>query len=126
MRDRVFRTAVLLAFAFSSLEPLSVSAADDAAALLAKHRVYVGWTGGDGTVKTLRETGEATRADQVTRRFQTLHLGLAYRSSGATQYGSYDQGFTGRVFWQSNENGFTIQTVGEKGHDGFLMARVVG
>jgi predicted aspartyl protease len=114
MIDRVLRTAAVLAFALGGLGP-SPAAADDGAAiaLLAKHKAYVGWTGGDGTVKTLRETGEARRDDKVVSSFEELRLGVVYRSSASTRLGSYERGFTGRVFWQSNENGFTVQTLGE-------------
>jgi predicted aspartyl protease len=108
---RVFFTAWLVV----ANAPLrTMAAADDsAAALLAKHAAYVGWKGGDGSIKTLRETGEAARDGKVVRRFSRLQMGQIYRSSVAANAGSFEGGFTGRVFWQSNVNGFTTSTVGD-------------
>ncbi len=42
--------------------------ADDASALLAKHRAYVGWQAGDGAVTTLRESGDVTFEGTVRER----------------------------------------------------------
>ncbi|HYZ16427.1 MAG TPA: retropepsin-like aspartic protease, partial [Candidatus Acidoferrum sp.] len=113
MMDRVFRAA-LFACALVGIGVFPAAADDGGAAgLLAKHRAYVGWAGGDGTVKTVRASGEARRGDTVVSTFEELRLGVIYRRSGSTRLGSYEDGFTGRVFWQSNENGFTVQTVGE-------------
>lgn len=111
---------IVLIFALSSAGTnvaLRADAANDSAAaaatLLAKHAAYAGWKGGDGSVKTLRETGEATRDGKVVREFHKLQMGQVYRSTVAHDTGSFEGGFTGRVFWQSNENGFTTRTVGE-------------
>jgi hypothetical protein len=93
----------------ANLPPPASAADDPAAALLAKHATYAGWRGGDGSIKTLREDGDATRDGKVVGRFGRLAMGEIYRS---TEHG-FDGGFTGSVFWQSNENGFTTKTVGE-------------
>jgi predicted aspartyl protease len=106
-----------LASLSATLAPLSASAAgasdSDAAALLAKHRAYAGWAAGDGAIKTLRETGEGRRDGKVTVTLAGLRKGAAFRSSIQEEIGEFEIGFTGRVFWQSNENGFTIQTLGD-------------
>lgn len=89
-------------------------AADDAAALLAKHAAYMGWRAGDGTVKTLRATGEATRDGKRTARLRLLRYGIASRDTYSDSRGlEYDDGFTGNVFWTTSANGFTVRPVGE-------------
>jgi predicted aspartyl protease len=122
--------AALAAFVCATVPPYPVQAAPAPAAadpaatvLLAKHREYVGWENGDGAIKTLREQGEAVRDGQTVRRFRALKLGLIYHTSTEYRYGSFDQGFTGRVFWQSNANGFTVQTVGEAAR--YLIAHLI-
>jgi predicted aspartyl protease len=89
-------------------------AADDpAAALLAKHAAYAGWRGGDGSIKTLRETGDVRRDGKVVRQLRRLQMGAIYRSSAAESDGTFETGFTGRVFWQCNVNGFTVPDSGD-------------
>jgi hypothetical protein len=93
--------------------------ADDPAAqaLLAKHRAFVGWQFGDAAVASLRLTGKAVDdRGQHTYDFTTLSRGLAYRTTYADlrQGGVLqDEGFTGNVVWQSNENGFTTPAFGD-------------
>ncbi len=109
-RDWLFCVAAVCAVAFL---PVCARAADDAAALLAKHAAYAGWTGGDGTIRTLRETGAATRDGKTVAVLRRLQSGQIYRESATHSGGVFDRGFTGRVFWQSNVNGFTTRTVGD-------------
>lgn len=101
------------------------SADDDPQALLAKHKAFVGWQLGDGTFKTLRLTGKDVNAQGKTLYTLTeLHAGLLYRSTYADvkRAGlSSDEGFTGNIFWQSNENGFTTPMLG----DGAKMAMAI-
>lgn len=91
----------------------SRAADDDASALLAKHAAYAGWRGGDGSIKTLRETGEVTRDGKVVRKLERLQMGAIYRSSASLSEGTFESGFTGRIFWQSNMNGFTVPDSGD-------------
>jgi hypothetical protein len=88
-----------------------------AAALLAKHRSYVGWQFGDGTFRTMRITGHVT--DGSTERsdeFVLLSAGLVYRNTHAypKRGGITEQiGFTGNLFWKANMNGFTTPVYGD-------------
>jgi hypothetical protein len=96
--------------------------ADDsaAAALLAKHYAFVGWQYGDGRVPTMKiheHTSSVNKNGELRERFKSLELvsGLIYREtvvSGSTNDGG-DTGFTGHVFWSSNENGFTVPERGD-------------
>jgi hypothetical protein len=112
------RTARLLAaaaaFGLAAVSvPHGARAAEDAAALLAKHAAYVGWHAGDGVVKTLRATGEATRDGKRRGTMLSLRYGVAYRDTFVSENGvQYDDGFTGNVSWTSNANGFTVRPVG--------------
>lgn len=109
------RTAgTVAAILFATALPGAASAADDAAALMAKHASYVGWHAGDGVVKTLKQTGEATRDGKLLRSFTSLRYGIAYRDTFVEASGiQYDEGFTGNIAWTSNENGFTVRAIGE-------------
>ena len=106
-RFAVVATAVLAIAVFTV--PFSARA-DDAASLLAKHRAYVGWQLGDGTITTLRISGRFVRqtaGGDIVRTWTTIEQGPIFRTVGTGQNGSYDYGFTGNVFWSSDENGFT-------------------
>jgi predicted aspartyl protease len=97
-----------------SLAPISARAADDAAALIAKHAAYAGWHAGDGVVKTLRATGDITRDGKVRGTMLSLRYGVAYRDTFVSESGIHSaSGFTGSVLWTSNENGFTVRPVGD-------------
>jgi predicted aspartyl protease len=104
--------AVLVAaFALAAAAPPAPAAtvSDEAAALLAKHKAFVGWSSGDGVVKTLRATGEAG-----TTKIRMLRFGVAYRQTSQARSGiETDTGFTGNVFWTSSVNGFTIRPIGD-------------
>lgn len=116
MEQRVLRAAAVAALASSLFLPTPGRAAgDEAAALLAKHQAYVGWHVGDGAVKTLREIGGLQRADGTfSRSATTLRYGVAHRTTSIDGRGIHsDDGFTGSVYWTSNENGFTVRPVGE-------------
>jgi predicted aspartyl protease len=100
---------------YAALSP--AARADDAQALLAKHRAFVGWQFGDGSVTSLALERTLTDANGAVVENAVEHrAGLAYRrdyrstkdyeSGGAT-------GFTGNVFWTTNANGFTVPMVGD-------------
>ncbi|HEY0393404.1 MAG TPA: retropepsin-like aspartic protease [Candidatus Elarobacter sp.] len=115
MSFRVVIAAALAALLATSLVPRTALAADDAAALLAKHHAYAGWASGDGVVKTLRETGTVTNASaKVVEKIRMLRFGVAYRASVQDARGfEEDDGFTGSVLWTTAGNGFIIRPVGD-------------
>ncbi len=113
MTNGVYRIAAVAALFLPFALPLPAGA-DDAAALIAKHRAYVGWYAGDGVVKTLREAGDVTRDDKVLVRMTRLRYGVAFRDTRVSVGGIHsDEGFTGSVSWTSNVNGFTVRSIGE-------------
>jgi hypothetical protein len=91
--------------------------ADDAQALLAKHKAFVGWQLGDDSLKTFRLTGAHIDAQGKTlSTFTQSRVGLIYRTTYVSmkQHGiTSDEGFTGNIVWQSNENGFTTPMFGD-------------
>lgn len=88
-----------------------------AAALLAKHRAYVGWSFGDGTFNTMRITGSATGENgERSQTFEMISAGLVYRNTHTylNRGGITEQnGFTGNLFWKSDMNGFTTPIYGD-------------
>jgi predicted aspartyl protease len=114
MSFRVVIAAALAAALSASLVPRTALAADDAAALLAKHHAYVGWSSGDGVVKTLRESGTVSGGTAKPAKIAVLRYGVAFREMYENAQGlqSHD-GFTGNVFWTSNANGFTLRPIGD-------------
>ncbi len=89
--------------------PASASADDTAAALLAKHTAYIGWAFGDGTFKTMRFVTHGTSASgALVSAWSTVETGPIYRIQETERGGlTYNAGYTGQVFWESDENGFT-------------------
>jgi Aspartyl protease len=88
-----------------------------AAALLAKHRAYVGWQFGDGSFSSMRITGDVTNEKgEKTESFVMLSKGLVYHNTYTMpKLGNITQhtGFTGNLFWRSDENGFTTPVYGD-------------
>ncbi|MDQ6925071.1 MAG: hypothetical protein M3154_02390, partial [Candidatus Eremiobacteraeota bacterium] len=113
LRRNALPLVAAAAFAFTVLTHRAPAAAEDAAALMAKHAAYVGWHGGDGVVKTLRATGTVTREGKPRGAMLSLRYGVAYRDTFVSEDGvRSDDGFTGSVSWTSNGNGFTVRPVG--------------
>jgi len=99
-------------------------AADDGNALLAKHRVFVGWQFDDGTLTSWRSTTKwkpsATPAPSETPDpdatpvpafvINSVRRGPLFHETEMRENGPFsnDEGFTGRVFWRANENGFVV------------------
>jgi hypothetical protein len=108
--------AALAILSFSALSTIAVGADDGAAALVAKHRAFVGWQLGDGTFKTLHLTREYVDANgKVTERATEYRAGLLYRNTYTyvdRANSVEDTGFTGNIFWSTNENGFTTPVYG--------------
>ncbi len=91
-------------------------AADDATTLLQKHRAFVGWQFGDGAVKALALERQYVSPKGTVSKATEQRLGLAYRRDYvATSPNDYSGavGFTGRIFWSTNQNGFTVPSVGD-------------
>jgi hypothetical protein len=90
---------------------------DEAEALLAKHRAFVGWQLTDGTFKTLRlERVYVNSKGRVTERALERRVGLLYRNTYTypRRANTTDEsGFTGSVFWRSDVNGFTTPIYGD-------------
>jgi hypothetical protein len=88
-----------------------------AAALLAKHRAYVGWQFGDGSFPSMRITGDVTdEKGEKTESFVMLSKGLVYHNTYTMpKLGNITEhtGFTGNLFWRSDENGFTTPVYGD-------------
>jgi predicted aspartyl protease len=109
---------VVTLFAATAVFPAPVSA-DDAAALLAKHRAFVGWQFGDGTFIRLRETGEITHIvdgkPKASSTFTVIRANAVYRRTAIdTETGfATDTGYTGNVFWQTDQNGFIGLVIGD-------------
>lgn len=111
---RILSTLLGALFALSPL----VARADGASDLLAKHKTFAGWQAGDGSLgsividgtMTSQRTGSAVTyatAHEIRRR-------LAERETRTLADGTIENaGFTGSVFWATNENGFTHPIVGE-------------
>jgi hypothetical protein len=117
---RFYCLGVALAFGVLGFDlPAQPAVADDARAaqLLAKHRAFVGWELGDGTFKTLRLTRkQVDERGKTTERATELRIGILYRNTYVYPEradASEATGFTGNVFWSSNDNGFTTPLYGE-------------
>ena len=112
MRITTFFLAAILA-----VVPV-LARADDAASLLAKHKAFVGWQAGDGSFSSLVLDGSMTYSQGGSvKTYAAIHevrKGLANRETRTLADGTVENsGFTGRVFWASNENGFTHPIVGD-------------
>jgi len=112
--QHVLSAVVAFALLGGALAPLPARA-DDAAALLAKHRAYVGWQLGDGSVPGLQLTREfRTSKGKLTQRATEIRAGMLLRRDYSdAKTGLTDSlGFTGHVFWETNYNGFVTPIVG--------------
>jgi predicted aspartyl protease len=106
----LFRLAGFLLASFSVallLAPAGVRADNEAAALLAKHRAFVGWSDGDGTFTSWRLTmtigsGETKSTTTEVRRGALYHDALGNGDL------SSDEGYNGRFFWSSDQNGNAV------------------
>ncbi len=112
--QHVLSAAAAFVLLCGALAPLPARA-DDAAALLAKHRAYVGWQLGDGSVPGLQLTREfRTPKGKVTQRATEIRAGMLLRRDYSdAKTGLTDSlGFTGHIFWETNYNGFVTPIVG--------------
>ena len=98
--------------------PQSVYAAVLDTGPLARHRAFVGWSDGDGTFKSwhltatrkrTRKNPDGTTESVVSARLDEVRRGALYRDSYTRAGGLMtDEGFTGRMFWDADENGNTV------------------
>ena len=91
--------------------PTAVAAETSAADLLAKHKAYVGWESGDGSIKTIRKSiqihdpsADNGDTDVV---LEVIRRGLLFKQMRRLSGGKieYQDGYTGRVFWGADLNG---------------------
>lgn len=114
------RAAVWLVTLTLVAAALSPARADDATSLLAKHRAFVGWQFGDGSITTLVLDGKETSVeDGSTKTDYAIHAeqaGLAKRTTytDAADKTVTNSGFTGKIFWATNENGFIRPELGDR------------
>ncbi len=108
----------LLALAFVALLPTTPARAGDAASDLAAHRAYTGWSYGDGSIATLAYTDTATRDKDasIVSTSRILRIGAVYRQDTTETKSTFTihQGFTGNVFWSTNQNGMTVPIIGDQ------------
>jgi hypothetical protein len=83
--------------------------ADDAGTLLAKHRAFVGWQLGDGTMRALRlERRLQSASGSIAEDAVELHAGMLYRRdyvfTNQPQMPT-SSGFTGNLFWSVSNHG---------------------
>jgi hypothetical protein len=118
MSRRGFWRVALLACVGLGAPLCAPAAPDDAvAAFLTKHRTFVGWQFGDGSFRTLRLSRERVDADgAITQTATEYRSGVAYRNHYVFPKradAAEDSGFTGSVFWSTNQNGFTTPLYGD-------------
>ena len=103
----LFTFVLLLAFPGSGR-------ADDSAWLKNLHRTYTGFTFGDGTIHTLAYDFVETFKKDTLDHGHVVRAGLAYREDVHWKREGTDDsdGFTGSVFWYSDENGFPTKLSG--------------
>lgn len=107
---RVFLCA-LLAAALAAGSGSGVRA-DDAQSLLAKHKTFVGWQFGDGSFSAFDMQREGVNGKgSVVDNAVEHRVGLVYRRD----YGmGTSTGFTGKIFWGTDRNGFTVPYIGDE------------
>ncbi|MFN2527516.1 MAG: retropepsin-like aspartic protease [Candidatus Baltobacteraceae bacterium] len=90
--------------------------ADEASDLLAKHQAFTGWQFGEPSMLSMETLSTTTdKGSKPVRIEHGLRVGLIYRIDAHDVKASTDSssGFTGNVFWYSDENGFTVPVQAE-------------
>ncbi|HEX3671821.1 MAG TPA: retropepsin-like aspartic protease [Candidatus Cybelea sp.] len=114
--------ALLVMLVVASATPASLRAQAPiqdaaAAALLAKHRAYVGWQLGDGTLRTLRVRGHVTDEQQKrVGEFTRVSAGVLYQETDTLvdeANATVRTGYTGNLFWRAGINGFPNPIYGD-------------
>jgi predicted aspartyl protease len=128
--------AVVAAFFALGYPPAAAVAADDAAAVLARHAAYVGQP--QGLALTYRytpassarsapsaPTPKGSPAPSFPPAVQTIYRrGALYREIYEHGGVSSQDGFTGRAFWSANENGYTVVDLENRARE-MLTANVI-
>ncbi len=118
MRRGAMLLALLVVAAMTPATRAQAPAQDaTAAALLAKHRAYVGWQLGDGTFTSMRITGHVIdEKGKRTENFVIISQGVAYHATH-TMLTRADttihNGYTGNIFWRAGINGFPTPIYGD-------------
>ena len=104
-------------FAFALCVSAALPAfADEAPDLLAKHQAFMGWKFGDAAMLNVEST-DTSSEDPTKPLFveHTLRVGTIYRTDIQDVKGNtkYYKGFTGNLFWYSDDNGFTVPVQGD-------------
>jgi len=105
-----FRLAAFLLASFSMplfLAPLGARADDAATTLLAKHKAYVGWEAGDGTFSSWKLSTQIGSGDNTSVMTEVRRGYLFHDKYGSGDLSS-DDGFSGRRYWDSDQNGNTV------------------
>ncbi|MDQ6823739.1 MAG: retropepsin-like domain-containing protein [Candidatus Eremiobacteraeota bacterium] len=96
---------------------LATASADETAAALQKHKTFTGWRFGDSASRYIdltESTGEPGASSPATVG-HIRRIGAAFRADYHDTKSGYNSshGFTGNIFWYSDENGFTVPVLGE-------------
>ncbi len=93
--------------------------AEDGTELLQRHRQYVGWQFGDPAFHFVRATwleDETTNGKtQTAAHVTTIRANVVFRTTAVdakTQFET-DSGYTGNIFWTTNQNGFIRPIIGD-------------
>jgi hypothetical protein len=112
LRSIFLLTSVLTCFTLSAAR----AAAGEAEDAVAKYKAFLGWSFGDGTLRSLVLEGH--RETKAGKRLSTF----TFRSRGAIMRDTYvsvstgshtDTGFDGTRFWTTDENGFALPSLGD-------------
>lgn len=108
--------AFLVALALVAALPAPANAGD-AASDLAGHRSFMGWSYGEGGMKSLASTDILTldKDSSIVSVSHTLRVGAVYRQDTTQTKSTFTtySGFTGNVFWSANPNGMTTPIIGD-------------
>jgi hypothetical protein len=91
-----------------------IGRAEDAAWLKYTHHRYAGFTFGNGTIHTFSYDLTETSGGKLVLKGHVVRAALAYREDvqWAKENVDSSDGFTGKVFWYSDENGFATRLGG--------------
>ncbi len=90
------------------------SRADDTASLLARHKAFTGWQFNDDQTHFLQMTDTVTNGTEIVKTQEIKRIGALFRADTheVKSAVNWSTGFTGNLFWYSDENGFTVPIVG--------------
>ena len=119
---KIWVPALLMTAALSAILAPAPAKAEDAAVLMIKHAVFAGWQLGDGKVKSLTfKRSVADKGGKLAYAGAEAHSGMLYRKDDISSDGTAgSNGFTGNLFWESHENGFTTPVIGDA--SGYYLA----